>query len=201
MRVVLLLGFVLLAGCATTARTPTSTWDFGPLPAAAAGSAKLSGPILVLGVDAPAWLDSPAMLYRLAYAEAAEPRAYAASRWIAAPASLMTERLRGAIASSGAVVVGPGDGIRAQRTLRVELEEFDHTFDSPQSSHASMRLRATVIAGGALAGQRTFTISVPAPSNDARGAATALGDAANRCIAQVIAWLGSLPASLPAAKR
>lgn len=187
---------VLVAGCGLPqgARPPTTTWDFGPLPASAPASGpRLSGNMLVLGADAPAWLDSPAMLYRLAYLDAAEPRAYAASRWIASPAALFTERLRGAVAAAGAVVLTPGDGIRAARTLRVEIEEFGQTFDSPSTSQGRLRLRATLITAGMPAAQRSFDISIPAPSNDARGAATALAQAAHQGAGQLVAWLAALP--------
>ena len=191
-----LAAFLAVAGCSVPqgGRAPVATWDFGPLPATSATSAapRLSGNLMVLAVDAPAWLDSAAMLYRLAYLDAAEPRAYAASRWIAPPAALLTERLRGAIAAAGAVVLTPGDSIRPVRTLRVEIEEFGQTFDSPASSRARMRLRATVIAAGTLVAQRSFDIAIPAASADARGAATGLAQVANLGMEQLVAWLASL---------
>jgi cholesterol transport system auxiliary component len=190
-RCLLLAGsLALLAACSST-RAPITTWDFGA--PSAASAAKLSGTVLVLPVEAPAWLDSPAMLYRLSYADRAEARAYAASRWIAPPAELLTERLRAAIAAAGAAVLGPADGVRAGRTLRIELEQFDQLFDSPSSSRVELRLRATVIASGTLAAQRSFTVSVPAPSGDARGGALALAEAARRGVGEVVAWLAMLP--------
>jgi cholesterol transport system auxiliary component len=194
LRALLLACACMLPACSfgPGARAPISTWDFGAT-ARSAPATKLSGTMLVLPVEAPVWLDSPAMLYRLSYADSAEPRVYAASRWIASPALLLTERLRATLADAGSAVLTPGDGIRASRTLRVELEQFDQVFDSPSSSRVAVRLRATVIASGALAAQRSFSLSLPAPSSDARGGAIALADAAQRGVTEIVAWLATLP--------
>ena len=183
----------LTASCSLgpAARPPLATWDFGPAPTASA--AKLSGTVLVLPVEAPVWLDSPSMLYRLSYADSAEPRVYASSRWIASPALLLTERLRAALAAAGAAVLTPGDGIRATRTLRIELEQFDQVFDSPASSRVALRLRATLVASGSLKAQRSFSLSLPAASGDARGGALALAEAAQRGIGEIVAWLATVP--------
>jgi len=194
-RTVILSAAAILGACSLpqAARTPLTTWDFGLLQAGAQpGAARLKGSLLVLNVDAPAWLDTPAMYYRLAYAEAAEPRAYATSRWIASPPALITERLRAAAAASGAIVLAPGDGIRAERTLRVELEEFTQVFDSASASRGVLHLRATLLGGGKLLGQQSFEIAVPAASADARGAAGALALASSQTVTRIIAWMASL---------
>jgi hypothetical protein len=51
-----------------------------------------------------------------------------------------------------------------------------------------LRLRATVTSRGALSAQRTFAVEMPAAA-EARGAAAAMGRAADEAIARLIAWL------------
>lgn len=179
---------LLAASCSLgpTQRAPIATLDFGPAPAA---SARVAGTLLVLPVEAPAWLDSSAVVYRLAYADRAEPRAYANSRWVSSPAVLLTERLRATLAASGAAVLTPGDGIRNGRTLRVEVEQFEQVYDGPASSQGILRLRATLAVDGKLAAQRIVEARVPAASADARAGAAALGAAADRAIGELVGWL------------
>jgi cholesterol transport system auxiliary component len=189
-KIVVVLGAGLLAAACSLApaqRAPITTWDFGPAPAPS--SARLAGTLLVLPVEAPAWLDSPAMVYRLAYADQAEPRIYANSRWVASPSVLLTERLRATLAAAGAAVATPGDGIRNGRTLRVEVEQFDQIFDAPAASQGVLRLRATLVVDGRLGAQKVFEARGPAGGADAKGGALALGAAADRAIGELIGWL------------
>jgi len=76
----------LLAGCALPERASApQLYDFGPArtarPALAAGAL----PVLALQVQASPALDSRALHYRLAYADAQQLLAYSQSRWAMTP--------------------------------------------------------------------------------------------------------------------
>ena len=87
-------GTAALSGCATRGADTAAQYDFGPLPANAAVARTLP-PISIADINAPAWLDSPLMFYRLSYANQQQTRPYAGSRWSMPPSQLFdTPRLR-----------------------------------------------------------------------------------------------------------
>ena len=199
---VLALAAALLAACSTPLPDKPArpaSYDLG-LPAAAAASGAASQPPLALpAVTAPAALDGPAMLYRLAYKnEADQPRPYARARWSMSPPELLTQRLRETLAASRPVVAA-GEGLAALE-LRVHLDDFSQIFEAENRSHARIQIRATLIAPRAsqrLLGQRTFTVQRPAPTPDAAGGAKAMREAADAAIADLAAWLDRLPRPAP----
>jgi cholesterol transport system auxiliary component len=144
--------------------------------------------VLALRVQASPALDSTAMLYRLAYDDAQQLRAYTQSRWAMAPASLVQQRLRDGLARHYTLLPS-ADG--ASRLLLVELEEFSQLFDTPQQSAGLLRLRASLLqrtpAGLQLQAQREWRLQRPAATADAAGgvrALTAATDAAVQALAQ-----------------
>jgi cholesterol transport system auxiliary component len=182
----------LLMAC-TTLMTPRVTqFDLGPPPTSAALDPHLANVRTLAEVSAPAWLDSPAIVYRLAYDDANRAQAYAQSQWVAAPASLLSQRLRERLP----MALSPGIA-RAEETptsdylLRVELNEFSQVFDRPQTSHALLRARATLVDSRRheLVAQRLFEVQRPALSPDALGAAHGLHDAADEFITELLHWM------------
>jgi cholesterol transport system auxiliary component len=190
MRGILLLAAVAaLAACAGNSSAPPVEYDFGPGGATLEEPPRLRREITVADATAPAWLDSPAIVYRLAYRDAAQPRAYVESRWVAAPAVLFTVQLRQRlVATTRSGVLAPGDGVRPAATLRVEVQEFSQVFDAPERSRAVVRVRAVLVADGRLLGQTSFAVDRPAPSPDAAGGARALTLAADAAIDRLIGW-------------
>jgi cholesterol transport system auxiliary component len=187
---------LILAGCITLnpqGSRPVGTYDFGLPVAAKHNPVNINASLLVPAVSAPSWLDTPAMLYRLAYAEAPRYQAYAESRWVAPPPDLLTLRLRSRVASANeAPVVADSAGVPAQYLLRVGLEEFSQVFDTPQSSRALVRLRASLvdhIKQRHLA-QRAFDVTRPAGPN-AEGGAQALAGAVDHALEQLLEWVAS----------
>jgi cholesterol transport system auxiliary component len=77
--------------------------------------------------------------------------------------------------------------------LRLELEEFSQVFDNPNTSHALLRLRATLTqrspGSETLLAQRSFVLQRPAPSPDAAGGVRALTAAADAVVLELEAWL------------
>ncbi|SCY03563.1 ABC-type transport auxiliary lipoprotein family protein [Nitrosospira sp. Nsp13] len=194
------LAVLLLAGCATPrAQVPTAVYDFGlEQPFIASGATdKSSNPphlftSLLVAATSPAWLDNPTIQYRLVYHDPARSYTYANSRWAAAPATLLTQRVKGYIAGvSNERVVSAGDGVRADYILRLELEEFTQIFDTPHQSRAVIRLRASLIERStrSLLAQRSFSTEQAAPTANAAGAVRGLTEASDKLIENLISWL------------
>lgn len=203
------LALLLLAGCSALPDKPAraTLYDFGPGPAAPAPAANPPAaalPTLALAeIESNTRLDSTQILYRLGYADANELRPYGQSRWSLAPAQLLRQRLRDALAERR-TVLGPEESATIARaegkvpdTLRISLDEFSHYFDSASSSAGLVRLRATLIrgttGGDRVLGQRSFTVRRPAPSADAPGGVKALAAATDAAVAEVVQWVDQLP--------
>lgn len=207
----------LVAGCATS--TPSGAlarYDLGPptMPAAsstsgastgtpdiantanaaalgASGAGRLS-PLKVV-VNAPNWLDSDLIYYRLPASDGDQARVYANSRWLASAARLFGDRLRVALAVDRPVLAA-GDPTAAP-ALRVELDEFAQYFDSASTSHGVVQIRATLFDGPKLLAQTTLRAQAPAATADAAGGARALAAASDAVQTQLIQWLaGRVPA-------
>jgi len=192
----LIFAAALLAACATPGvqREREATYDFGLPTADAAQLASIRGSVLVPDVTAPGWLDSPGISYRLAYDNEARTRIYALSRWVAPPASLVTQELRTAVsAATRDRLVLPQDGVGADWVLRVELEAFSQVFDTPDRSRALVRMRATLIRASErqVVAQRTFASELPIATADAPSGAKALAQGAENVVNAIVAWTAS----------
>lgn len=190
---------VLLGGCASKGPSQAH-YDFGPIPPAApvpaqAAAAATLAPLIVADVSGPASLDSERMQYRLLYADARQSRPYAYNQWTITPLQLMTQRLKARIAQAGVKVLSTTDAAVGAPVLRTELVDFAQNFDSADSSHGVITLRASVFRAHKLLDQKTFTRSAAAPSANAAGGARALADAADAVSNDVLAWLATLPAA------
>ncbi len=191
--------FILLMvnGCSILPKDSAAmvTYDFGlPRQSAPDQTPPIADRLEVSPVTAPSWLDSPAILYRLAYRNAARLDAYADSRWAAPPAGLITLRLRQALSTAGDTRnVNPASQNGAPNRLQVDLEEFSQVFDAPQSSRVLLRARVSLIQKNEQTPlkERTFTLERQAPIPDAAGAASALSLASDEFIDAVLTWLAS----------
>ena len=192
-----------IGGCALPSPpTRPAVYDFGPgtLNAPATPRMENLAPLAVADIEANAALDSTAVLYRLAYADAQQLKPYALARWSMTPAQLVRQRLREQLAQRRALL-NPGEGGLAGAatppTLRIELEEFSQLFDTPTSSVGLLRLRATLVqpgpTGEKLLAQRSVIVQRPAPSADAAGGVRALTAAADAAVQEIEAWLGQMP--------
>ena len=182
-----------LASGACTFEAPVSAvptqYDLGPPPAYARSNPAIRGTLLIAPVRAPAWLDDTGIAYRLVYEDPARTQIYAMSRWTAEPAALMTDRLRSRLAAVAGSVVAPGFSARSDYTLRVELEDFSQHFAAVSQSRVVLRARATLLATEErkVLAQRAFEVERPAAPN-APGAVTALGEAADAFMAELVKW-------------
>ncbi|WP_150789246.1 ABC-type transport auxiliary lipoprotein family protein [Pandoraea iniqua] len=176
----------------STSGASTGTPDIANTANAAASGAARQSPLKVV-VNAPNWLDSDLIYYRLPASDGDQARVYANSRWLASPARLFGDRLRVALAVDRPVLAA-GDPTAAP-ALRVELDEFAQYFDSASTSHGVVQIRATLFDGPKLLAQTTLRAQAPAATADAAGGARALAAASDAVQTQLIQWLaGRVPA-------
>jgi cholesterol transport system auxiliary component len=202
-----LLGLMLalLGGCALPERPVRATvYDFGPGLLATPPATRIAPlpPVALAEVASAPSLDSTAVLYRLAYANAFQLQPYAQARWSMTPAQLVHQRLREGLGARRAVLAAEdsaqaaADGVRP-RVLRVELDEFSHLFEAPDRSAGLVRLRATLLeptaSGERLLAQRQVIVQRPAASGDAPGGVRALAAATDAAVAELLQWLDTVP--------
>jgi cholesterol transport system auxiliary component len=192
-RLALLLTGVLLGACSTVrTETHATSYDFGSLRAAGEATSALP-PLSIAEATAPASMHSPAMFYRLAYANDQQAQAYAHSRWSMPPAQLFVQRLKSRIGRAGGTVLPATDGAINIPSLRIDVDDFIQVFESPATSSGQVALRATVMQGRALVAQKTFLKQVATPTPDAAGGARALVEASDAVITDMLAWLVTVP--------
>lgn len=196
------LALALLGACSLpTQPARPAVFDFGPGPLEQAASMPAQRkPALVLDViEAQPALDSPTVLYRLAYADPLQLRPYALARWSMPPAQLLRQRLRQHFSQQRALL-NPGETLEgasaAPLHMQIELEEFSQIFESPQKSSGLLRLRVTLTQAGAKGGkwlaQRSLVTQRDAPSADAAGGVKALAAASEAAALELEQWLQSL---------
>jgi cholesterol transport system auxiliary component len=183
----------LLGGCmlAPQPKPPVAVYDFG-LRYPAVEASRINARLLVPDIAAPSWLDATDISYRLAYANDAQTRSYTNSRWVGAPAALLSQRMRQwitAVNEKGGM--DNRAGTQADYMVRMELQEFSQVFDSEQASYGLIRLHASLIRRpeGALIAQQSFTVKRDAPNPNAEGAVKALTDAGDGLIVELLDWL------------
>ncbi|SFB29943.1 cholesterol transport system auxiliary component [Collimonas sp. OK607] len=189
-----LVAIALVAGCASKVDAPTQ-FDLGLLPATATSTstAATALPAISLAdVNAPAWLDNNMMYFRLAYANQQQPRPYANSRWTMPPAQLFQQRLKTRVAQAGGTVLAMSDAALNIPVLRIDLDDYTQTFDTPSHSLATLQIRASLFNGRVLLAQKSFSRQMATPSADAAGAASAFVAANDGVIDDLMSWLATV---------
>ena len=198
---IIILACLTLSGCALPSPpVRPAVYDFGPGPLNTPAPTRPSSqaPLAVAEVETQTALDSTAVLYRLAYSDSQQLRPYALARWSMPPAQLLRQRLRDHLGQRRAVLT-PGDVGLADApppTLRVQLEEFSHLFESPNKSSGLVRLRVTLVqpgpAGERLIAQRSVVVQQAATTADAPGGVRALMAATELAAQEISTWLDTL---------
>ncbi|MPZ47013.1 MAG: hypothetical protein GEV05_27340, partial [Betaproteobacteria bacterium] len=184
---------ILLGGCTLAPNTvQPALYDFGIDPAPAP-TQPLPARVALAEVSANSWLQTQAIVYRLAYRDPAQLRPYSLSRWAAPPAELLTQRLRDALgqaARNGFSMVT--EGLSVDYLLRVHLETFEQVVDTPSSSRALVRMRARLSSAQRKPrAQRLFRSERPCTSVDAAGSVHALKAAADLAIVAIVDWVAA----------
>ncbi|HET7307017.1 MAG TPA: ABC-type transport auxiliary lipoprotein family protein [Gammaproteobacteria bacterium] len=194
---------LLLGGCISTSKpvqiehyTITAAQASAQTAPATSQTAAHKPVLRIAGIEAPHWLDSASMYYRLAYQNSAKVAAYSRSDWVSPPPVQILSLLEDVLAASGnyKAVLGPSDISNADVTLRIELGDFEQVFTSQNQSAGVLDATVTVVdnRAGKIAAQRHFHIEKPAPSADAAGGVKALGEASQAFATEVRDWLGQL---------
>jgi len=202
MKLIIFLAAVIgLGGCAGSAgrQTQTADYDLGIASIASIASNSpregVKSPVMVreIAVQAPSWLETAAMQYRLGYADGSRRQVFAESRWAAPPAELLEVALRrGVAAGEGG---SPATGCR----LRIDLDEFVQVFDDPQASHAVLEARAMLMAtrSDRSLARRSFSLRKNTATPDARGGVAAFAALSGEFGSQLAAWLATLAKDAP----
>lgn len=181
----------LTSSCAfqqPTSDIPT-LYDFGPPPSHARSNPAIPATLLVTPVRSPPWLDENGIVYRLLYEGVPRPQVYATSRWSAAPAALITDRVYGRFAAAARGAVAPGFSAQSDFTVRVELEDFSQHFTAPKESRALLKARVSLLSSTErrLLAQREFDYARPAEPN-AIGAVKSLTAAVDAFTDDLMQW-------------
>lgn len=212
--ITVLLATVLSACSALPEQPPSmSLYDFGVAPAGPSHDATVGGPtastdsvtgmppaLVVESVTAHGLpTDHQALLYRYAYTDDHQLRAYQRARWSLPAEQLIAQQLNRQLQKQWTVLMPEhgraGMNRLGDRTpaLHINVERFEQVFTTPNRSSGVIQLRATLFdtAGQNLIAQRNFSQSSDASSPDAAGGARALGTATQRVVADIGQWLQS----------
>lgn len=192
LRSLVALSALLASACASEHPLPVE-YDLEGNFVPAAVAPRFKATLAVSPIQAPSWLRTTALAYRLDYEPAAPPRAYSLERWTAPPSELLTLQLRERIAAINDGFTldrlpADADGYR----LAVTLEDFIQAFPSPGRSRCVVTLSASLFQQGhRVIAQRTFRAERPAPSPNAIGAVQGLVVATDADLDDLLTWLGS----------
>ena len=191
---------VSIAGCASGSKAPANTqFDFGPLgPPSPLGAStpqaerpSISAIVVMDATGSPAF-ENERMVYRLNYADPLQARTYSQARWAANPLLLVTQRLKSRLAQAGIKVLSATDSNTNVPVLRLEVDDFSHSFASTTQSEGVVVLRASVFNSHTLLDQKTFSRATPAPTADAPGGVRALAASTDAAAADLTAWLAGI---------
>lgn len=179
--VIIALSVLVLSACANTRanRAEMVRYDLNTdtLPAVATT-------LPTLQIRAPAWLQTPAMQYKLAYAEPALRYSFSNARWVAPPPELLEAALRRS-------VVWPARWSACRMPL--ELDEFVQRFVTERDSVAVIELRVRLQgAGGKVLGEQAWSVREVSATADAAGGAAAQVSATKRLLTEMNTWLSAL---------
>lgn len=192
-----------LAGCISSGETiQVEHFTLGgaapPAQNASATNQRGTHILRIAEIDAPNWLDSTNLYYRLEYRNGAKISAYSRSDWVAPPPALLANVLQATLAAGAGqwkAILGPNDVARADLTLQVKLNDFEQQFMSAQQSIGLLDATATLFDANGIVAQRQFHIEKPAPSADAAGGVKALSEASQAFAGNIRQWLADFAPS------
>jgi cholesterol transport system auxiliary component len=129
-------------------------------------------------VDAPEWLQSENIRYRLLYVEPTRVRYYAQDRWLVPPPALLAQRL--------SLSQGTG-GLR----LKIRLLEFEQVFDTPQTARVILAFRATATPpdNEMIVAEKVFKMTQATANANAEGAVVSSARIIGEAVGALQNWL------------
>jgi cholesterol transport system auxiliary component len=192
MRFLILLGAFLLTACVGSPprQSEIARHDLGD-PESRWPATRIA--ISRVDVRVAAWLDSPAQLYRLNYADPLRRQSYAENRWVAPPGELLERWLQRHILSGQNEGAGPGC------RLVLWLDELEQRFAAPRTSEVVIAVRVSLqpLRGDAILAQQEFHLAKVAPTPDARGGVQATRAGADALTQELARWLTDLARDRP----
>lgn len=176
---ILVIGVILtFSGCVGSSKKNSSNavYDFG----LAVGQSNLTSIVPIQDIGSKGPLDTRHIRYRLAFENMSRVYFYADSYWSTTPAELLTQKLKEIAVKS----------TQTNCSLQIELENFDHVFDTKQSSKGVALMMATLVQNKtrAVVASQSFKEEASAISADARGGVGALRQAGTQAINSIILW-------------
>lgn len=175
-----LLFLSLVVGCMGGKPRPgPAVYDLGFEPVADATS-PLATEIRIDRITATEPLNSNRIRYRLSYHNPTQVFTYTESRWAAQPVELLMTKARAQSHASS----------QPNCVLQLQLEVFDHVFDSPSASFGVIQFNAILNDNKSrkMIAHKQFQERVSAESADAKGGVAALNQASTTALAKVLAW-------------
>ncbi len=120
---------------------------------------------------------------------------YIYSRWSDAPVKLLQILFQVRLEKSGQykAVLPPGSSARSSRILECTLYDFSHHINNNGSSTAVLRIGCLLIDNNSrrVVASKELASIIPAASENAQGATSALNKAANAVATKLVHWLAS----------
>lgn len=171
-----------LVACVSINKTKQNiaVYDFG-LSLPSEGNQQISSNLRLEEPIAVASLNHHKIRYRLNYQNPARVFFYAESRWAATPSELLSNKLSQMI-----------NIVKTSKTciLKIQIETFDHVFQTAASSDGIVQLNAVAIEKKSqmIIASQLMTESVASSSPDAKGGTIALQQASENALKKVISW-------------
>lgn len=181
----------LISACAIIPEPlpPVQAYDLGTLPTRTGFSHLQFPQNVVLGrITATPWLQSDRIYYRFSYVNRTQLNQYTQNRWLAPPASLLSEQLLKALSNRRGETATSAS---ARLNLNLKLLRFEQIFTGPKQSHALVEIHASLVRvdNGMILKQRVFRFDQSKAAPDAAGAVSALSAETNRFIRTLVRWL------------
>lgn len=194
-----LLAALLLTGCVGPLGRPSEPMAVFTLDADfAAKAGPKAGPALMVFVPrARAGFDTERMAY---VRRPDEIEYYARHRWIDAPARMIAPLMEQALEATGAfsAVVPASTRAQARWHLESEIVRLQQVFrEKPSQVEFALRAQLIDTATRLPVATRLFSVTVPAPSDDARGGAAAANAAVRSMLPRLAEWCAAAPAQAP----
>lgn len=128
------------------------------------------------------------------------------SRWITSASSLFEQAMESAFAADQGTVrlMARGEAVRPDYLLKLSVRGFEARYTHGRSAAPDIVVEVYAAISKStdrtLAGEKTFTVSVPAADNRMGAIAGAFDSAVGRVLSELVSWVDTTISAYPAAK-